>query len=603
MAPQETPEEQKPQNIDQAPTESTPPDEASPGAPPVETAETPAVAPSGNKFKRLLTKLKNNKKVSIPLAILLVIAIMMAIPFTRYKVLGLVWKQTVAIHVKDSQTGKPISEASINIAGKTAVTGSDGMANVQSVPVGQHNAEVTKKYYTDTKTKILVPLRKSKASFDVQLKATGRQVPVVVNNRISGKPVENVLINAGDSQARTDKEGKVIVVVPADQTEVKVTLVADGYNSADAALKVTEQADVANTFQVTPAGKVYFLSKQSGKVDVVKTNLDGTARQVVLAGTGKEETTDTILLASRDWKFLALKSKRDGGANAKLFLIDTSNDKLTTMDEGDANFTLNGWSNHDFVYHVNRNNVTAWQPKRQALKGFNADKKQIAVLDETQAAGVNDYSSAYENIDNIYVLEDRVVYSKVWSQYNNLQEQDTRTSRIMSVSPNGQNKKSLKDFPSTIDVHVSGMNAKLYEPNEIYFQVYYTGKNTNDFYEYEDGKVGNANTNSETFNKFYPTYILSPSGKQNFWYEPRDGKNTLFVGNQDAKDEKQVATLSEYIPYGWYSDSYLFVSKNSSELYILPASGTKDGGQVVKVTDYHKPFADFTGYGGGYGGF
>src|SRR6185369_16053847 len=114
---------------------------------------------------------------------------------------------------------------------------------------------------------------------------------------------------------------------------------------------------------------IYFLSKASGKIDVVKTNLDGTDRQTVLAGTGKEEDTDTILLASRDWKYLALKSRRDGKA-VKLYLIDTSNDKLTTIDEGNATFDMVGWQNDYFVYYVYRNNVKSWQPKGSSLKSY-----------------------------------------------------------------------------------------------------------------------------------------------------------------------------------------------------------------------------------------
>jgi hypothetical protein len=44
------------------------------------------------------------------------------------------------------------------------------------------------------------------------------------------------------------------------------------------------------------------------------------------------------------------------------------------------------------------------------------------------------------------------------------------------------------------------------------------------------------------------------------------------------------------------------VSKNSSELYIMPKSGINEKLQPLKVTDYHKPVQNFYGYGGGYGG-
>jgi hypothetical protein len=105
-----------------------------------------------------------------------------------------------------------------------------------------------------------------------------------------------------------------------------------------------------------------------------------------------------------------------------------------------------------------------------------------------------------------------------------------------------------------------------------------------------------------TYDKFYgssyPTYLLSPSGSKTFWADPRDGKYSLIVGDAEGKNGKQIAELSDYNAYGWYTDDYVLVSKGSSELYILPAAG----GTALKVTDYHKPGFDLRGYGYGYGG-
>lgn len=592
----DTPAEEPEQELAPLPTDAAQQEASMSGKP-------AAGAVKQGKFKRFGHWYKTHKKLSIPLTILLVVALLMAIPFTRYTILGLFWKQSVTINVKDAKTNQPITEANVAVAGKTGTTGSNGAAQVSSVPVGPHEVVVTKKYYADAKKNITVPLRKAKASFDVELQATGRQVPVVIKNKITNKPVENVLVKTSDTQARSDKDGKVIVVVPADQSKVKVTISGDGYNQQEAELTVTEDSVAANNFQVVPAGKVYFLSKLSGKVDVVKTNLDGSERKVVLAGTGKEQTTDTILLASRDWKFLALKSKRDGGNNAKLYLIDTSNDKLTTMDEGDANFTMNGWSDHRFVYTVARNNVQYWADKNTALKSYNADNKQVAVLDETHAVGPSQYNYAAETLSNVYIIQNKVIFTKVWTNNNYPADIASRKSTIISVNNDGQNKAGLKEYPSSEANYLTAFDAKANEPNEIYYAAYFVGKPT-EFLEYKDGKVTNASdVNDAAFNKNYPTFLVSPSGKYTFWSEPRDGKNTLFVGDNNAQNEKQIASLSEYTPFGWYTDDYLFASKAGSELYILPKAGTSEGGAVVKVTDYHKPSADFTGYGGGYGGF
>jgi hypothetical protein len=38
------------------------------------------------------------------------------------------------------------------------------------------------------------------------------------------------------------------------------------------------------------------------------------------------------------------------------------------------------------------------------------------------------------------------------------------------------------------------------------------------------------------------------------------------------------------MPYNWYNDQYLLVSKGDSELYIMPATG----GTPLKITNYQQ---------------
>jgi hypothetical protein len=60
-----------------------------------------------------------------------------------------------------------------------------------------------------------------------------------------------------------------------------------------------------------------------------------------------------------------------------------------------------------------------------------------------------------------------------------------------------------------------------------------------------------------------------------------------------------IASSSDFTPYGWFTDGYILVSKDSSELYIQTA---EKGAKPLKITDYHKPDTEFEGYGYGYGG-
>lgn len=593
------PEETKEETIEAEP--EVPAEEESSEEP--ETSETPEDKPEEtepktrrNPLKRLLAWAKNHKKLSIPLGVVLLLALITAIPQTRYLLPGTFYKANYPVTVLDSVTAKPVSNASVSLDGKTAVSDSNGKAVVKA-RLGKRALKITKKYYKDQTLSVTVGFSNSNAR-QTKVEATGRQVPITVKNKISGQAVANISIKASDTEATTDVGGKVTIVLLAGETAVKATLSGTGYNPVDVTIQVTEQAVKENDFVVTPAGKLYFLSKKSGKIDVVKTDLDGQNRQTIIAGTGNEEDFDTILLASRDWKQLALKAKRD--AKPKLYLIDTATDKLSTIDEGDANFTPIGWYNDNFVYQVDRNGINDWQPKRQALKSYNATSDKIALLDETAGEGTNASDYAREYYGSNYILENQIMFSKTWQySYGSIDGHAGKKASISSIRPDGTGKQTLKTYDAAGDYGSFFISAVPYGPQAIYYQLSGT---TTSYLKYEASKLQDTGISSDTYLKSYPTFLISPSSQQTFWYESRDGKNTLLVGDSDGKNGKEVASLSDYAPYGWYGADYLLVSKNSSELYILPTVATTST-TPFKVSDYHKPNYDFRGYGYGYGGF
>jgi hypothetical protein len=419
-------------------------------------------------------------------------------------------------------------------------------------------------------------------------------VPVKVTNSISKELVAGAKIKSGDSEAQTDEKGQATIVLSPNVDIAKATITKDGYNIQDVDITITDQQTDKNTFAITPAGHVYFLSKKSGKIDVVRSNLDGSDRKTVLAGTGNEDEVATSLLASRDWKYLALHSRRDD--RAKLYLIDTSNDQLSTIDEGNAEFTPVGWYDHRFMFTINRNDIQNWQPKKSSLKAFNADDKQLIVIDDSRGEGNSDIDYATEQFGQVYILENELSYAKTWiSDYYSGGRIVGKKNSINSVRPDGSSKRVVRDFDAKTSTYI---NSKLYEPQAVYYEL--SDATLNVFYEYEDGQLKeDPKITQETFNKFYPTFLVSPSGTKTFWYETRDGKNTLFIGDKNAENDKEIATLSEYQPYGWFGDEYVLVSKSGSELYV-GTPGKVDS--PLKISDYHKPNNAYTGYGYGYGG-
>lgn len=527
-------------------------------------------------------------------AVVVVLGALAAVPYTRYNLAGLVLKAPVTVQAVDSKSGQPVTGATVMLGQVTAETDAAGKA-VLHVHAGSRKLVVSKKYYTGVAQKELVAL--SGNSFKVSLVALGQQVQVKVVNKLTGKPVANAAVTVQGSNAKTDSNGLATVVIGSSVTVQEASVSLDGYNTAKASIFATGGL-AKNTFGIVPAGKLYFLSNLSGNIDVVKTDLDGSNRQTVVEGTGHEDKNSTSLLASRDWKYLALLSKRTGDSNASLYLIDTTNgDKLTTIDQGNASFSLAGWSGDTFVYQVTRNSVSDWQPNRQAIKAFSAATGQNLLLDQTQATGTDAYNYLEQTFGPIYLMGNQVVYSKNWfgSQTQQI-ALNAKQSELDSIGADGSAHKVIKSFTGSNGY--SSISTLLYEPAGLY--IYITDADQNAFYTYDNGTVSaNTTLTSDTFYQTpYPTYLLSPSGNSTFWGEQRDGKNTLFTGDVNAKSPKQVASLSDYNTYGWFTDDYLLVSKSSSELYILPAAG----GTPFKITDYYKPAINYQGYGGGYGG-
>ncbi len=564
-----------------------------------EDAASDTTIPKVASKRHRLPKFLRNKWLWIGLGVVLVT--IFAVPVTRYKLLGLFIKESVSITVSDSKTHRSISGAVVSLRGLSVKSDAGGKATLK-VPVGSATLSITKQYYKGYTASYAVGLKSGQIR-SVQLVATGRQVPITVLDRVSGKPIAGAQISVLDTTAKTDKKGQAIIVLPTTTATDAAIISLSGYNSQKVTVQVTDQVVAGNSFSLTPAGKIYFLSNLSGKIDVVKADLDGTNRETVLAGTGKEDPNTTSLLASRDWQYLVLKAQRDT-AQPSLYLINTSTDKVTNFDTGNADFTLVGWYGHAFIYDVVRNTTSAWQNGHEAVKSYNADNNQLSLLDQNQAEGTAT-SYAYQGFYNFYILNGLISYNTQWYTYNaggTSYDLTNKTDTIRGIQPSGQGKKDYQAFAAP---GIGYIQAALFEPQGIYYAAYNYSTNQTTYYKFESQVVTTTTSlNQATFNQTYPTYLVSPSGSQTFWSQPRDGKNSLLIGDDNAASQKTIASLSDYAAYGWYSDSYLLVSKHSSELYILPVTTTTTGvaQPALKITDYYKPAQTYAGYGYGYGG-
>jgi hypothetical protein len=563
--------------------------------------EAPKTKPSFvHKVKKLL-KTRKGKIIAAVAAAIVIIGLIVAIPASRYGITGIFVKKNLTISVVDASTGKPVSQADVTIAGKSTNTSNKGIATFSKIPVGDYAVNVTKKYYKNSAVSYTVPIFGNAKQPRVSFIATGRQVIVTVVNKITQKPVEKALIKVGDTSAETDASGVATIVLPVGKPTLTGSITTSKYNDTNITVSVTDST-MANKFAVTPAGKIFYLSKITGTINVMSSNLDGSDTKVIVAGTGNESDTATTLLASTDWKYLALDAQRDTTDNAQLYLIDTTSGQLKLMDKGNATFSQIGWMGHKFLYKVARD-ISNYVNGQQVLKSYDADSTKLTTIDQTLGSGSSYYDYQYQDIGNEYIFGDKLVYTKVWalgSEYFYSNSISDKQSAIVSINGDGSDEQVLKQFKMG---HSTEIDAKPYEPGAAEYQVDIDANNPQ-YFEYEDGsvKTDSTFTTNQFDNNGYPTYLISPSGNKSFWYEPRDGKNTLLVGDDDAQNKTTLGALSDFSTYGWYSDDYVLLSKNGSELYIASATQPLDKVAPLKITDYHKPSQSFLGYGSGYGG-
>lgn len=562
--------------------------ESNPSQPP----ETPSQPAGPSRLARLKAWVGQHKKIAAPVAVVVLLVLLAIIPWSRYTAAGAVMSRDFNMQISDATADFPVSGATITVDNQTATTDANGKAHLR-LKVGHHLARITKTYYRDQTVDFLVPLRSQKQPLTTQLTATGRQVKITVQNLINHQPIAGAQLSIDGVKAVSGSDGSSLLVVSPGRPTEQAKVTAAGYNDITSSIEVSASQVKQNTIKLTPAGKVYFLSNLSGKLDVVKANLDGTGRQTVLAGTGREDGNNTVLLASADWHYLALLANRDGAP--KLYIINTDSDNLLVMDQTSADFAAVGWQGHRFVYTVARHNYNSWQSNAFSIKSYDADSGKLLTLANTSATGTSLADAQYENFWDIKLFNGDVVFTRTWYQYPGYLTVSGKQNALAAIRPDGTNSRQLK----TVDAATSYFGSlRVSQPKQLVFSV--ASNDGSDVSYFTLDKTGTIKSTDQP-KDFYDNpiaYLNSPSGEETFWQESRDGKNSLFVGDSAAADAKPVATLSDFSAYGWFTGQYLLVSKHGSELYILPRSGIASDAEAVKITDYHKPAQNYYGYGG-----
>lgn len=440
-----------------------------------------------------------------------------------------------------------------------------------------------------TKDDVISKSKESKSAEQVSAPESHTyQASIKIVNKITAQPIDEARVLINSEVYTSDKDG--IAVVGAyfvGKQEVKIS--ASGFNEITSKIDISEEesAEIKDTISLVPSGKIYYLSENGNKIDTVKSNIDGSDRTVIVPGTGYESKADenTVLLSSTDWRFLALKIKRTTQQNYQaIYFIDSADDQLKTIDEGDADFNINGWIGGRLIYTKTEFPGVKSGPDKYTLRSFNPDTSKITILDKADGLKGQEQQIFYvpRLFTGISSVGDRFIYFRNDSANN---------PSVDIIDPDGSNHKVLlamsgDQVPSSIVE---------YRPYKFYINIY--SPTQQKVYEFKLGD--DKPTEISPFGQpSYPYLLRSPSGKKTLWNEDHS-RDVLHIGDENASNDRTSSVVNGYAEYGWFTDDYILVSKGTS-LFIL-SSDLSHNPLLIDSAFFHRYPNYHSGYIYGYG--
>jgi len=474
------------------------------------------------------------------------IAVVAFVPIIRSGALNLIGMRTsVSVNAVDSTTTLPLKNVVLSAAGVQIKTNADGYAKLYGIKLGKQEILIHKAGFADVKKSLTLGMRTEDLG-EIDLKAVGTQYTFVLTDYFSGSQAKDVSVSSGEATTTSDKLGKAILTVPpSDDTKVAVVIEKSGYRTEK--LSIVTDATKPTSLKLVPAQKEVFISKESGKYDLYKMDLDGQNKQVLLAGTGLE-TPAVNVLVDQAGKRAALVSTRDDKRNkdgyllSALTLVDISTGESEVIEHAEQ-ITLIGWSGTTLVYQQTVAGVSAANASRNKITAYEySNSKRL------QLANANYFSGTVLAGDKLYYV-------------------------VSSTDPSVQG--------SVARINVDATNKKALYSGQIW-QLYRVDYKTLKFqtpdkwYEY---KLGNAAVAESTPPASFISrkYLDSPDGKISILVDSRDANGALIAYNVADGKEKQV-TLQRGLTEAtrWVNDQvviYRAVAANEVVEYAMSISG------------------------------
>lgn len=441
--------------------------------------------------------------------LLILIGLLVFVPTVRNTVFNTLGVRTsVSVTAIDKSTSLPLKNVVLSADNVTTKTNNDGYAKLQGVKLGDQQVKLHKAGFADFKKTMKLGMRTTDLG-DIELKAVGTQYTFVLSDFFSGKSIKDVGVASGEATTTSDKTGTALLTVaPSDDEKVAVVIKKQGYRTEkfDFAAEATQPTKL----KLVPSQKEVFISKESGKYDLYKMDLDGQNKKVLLAGTGLETAAVNVIVDPAG-KRAALVSTRDDKRNKDGYLLSALT--IVDIDSGESEviehaeqIMLLGWSGTTLVYQQTVAGASAANASRNKITSYEyTDSKRL------QIANANYFNGSFLNGTQVYYV-------------------------VSSIDPSAKG--------GLIRSNVDATSKKTLHEGEVW-QLYRADYKTLKFqtpdkwYEY---KMGNAAAVESTPPANYNArkYMDSPDGKYSVWVDDRDANGALMEYNVADGKERQV---------------------------------------------------------------
>lgn len=519
----------------------------------------------GHKQKphHLLSKWWHNKKARYTTVIIFLVSIvgLFLVPVTRYFILNTFGvRSSMSITVIDKSSNQALRMATISVGGSSAQTDDNGNATVQKVKQGTSKIIIEKKAYAKLEIPVTVGWG-SNPQGKVFLQPTGVQYTIFVKDWLSGNPIEKVEAIAGQANALSDKDGKIVLTLDQEDYEKNktATVKKDLYRDEQVDLDST---DKFKDIIMAPSRRHMSVTKKSGKYDVISGYIDGKDEKVLLTGSGYEKE-DLALIEHPEKNLAVYISSRDNKRTSKgvlmssLMIVDeeAGSSRLTSTIGQSERYQPVGWMKDNFIYAFLNNGVNFDSPELYKLMSYDyqtGQSKQIATAN-------------YFN--DIMIFGDRVLYTAGFASENKIQDK----IGLFSVNSQGGDSKRLMDQESWNMLRTGYQTV-----------AFTTGTN---WFEYRLG--ANQITNIAGAPAIQKTRIYSdhPTQKKSLWIDERDGKGVLLAYDLSTGKDTVLYTISGLRqPAQWLNNEMLFFRvSNSQETADYAIS--LNGGSPKKIRD------------------